>query len=129
MECEDSTPDVNAAVVPLPAEKRDVDVISTVPVKFVTVRPPESWAVILTLNDVPAVCVPSAPPPVVVTANCDSAPYAVITDEASDCVPLPFALIGVTLNAYVVPAVRPVTVQEVDVEVDADVHVPAAAAA
>ena len=127
--CDDSTPAVNAdVVVDVPDENSDVDVRSTVPVKFVTVRPPESCAVILTLNAVPAVWVPSAAPPVVVTANCDRAPYAVMAVDASDCVPLPFALIGVTLNAYVVPAVRPVTVHDVDVELDADVQVPAAAA-
>jgi len=39
---EERTPAVKAAVVPLPAEKRDVDVRSTVPVKLVTVRLPES---------------------------------------------------------------------------------------
>ena len=127
-EVELSTPAVNAAVVPLPALKSEVDVRSTVPVKFVTVRLPESCAVIFTMNDVPAVCVPTAASPVVVIAKRSSAPYAVMVDVALDCVPLPFALIGVTLKAYVVPAVRPVTVHEVDVEVGAvDWQVPAAA--
>lgn len=50
------TPAVKAAVVvDVSEEKRDVDVRVAVPVKFVTVRPPESCAVILTLKDVPAV--------------------------------------------------------------------------
>ena len=128
--CELSTPDVKAAVVPLPAENKDVDVMSTVPVKFVTVRLPESCAVIITLKEVPAVWLPSAEPLVVVTANLANSPYAVIVEDAEDCVPDPFALIAVTLNAYVLPAVRPVAVQVVEVDVGAlDWHVPALTAA
>ncbi len=130
IEVELSTPAVNAAVVPPPAPNSEVEVRSTVLVKFVTVRLPESCAVIFTLNEVPAVCVPTAASPVDVTAKRSSAPYAVMFNEALDCVPLPFALIGVTLKAYVVPAVRPVTVHEVEFEVGAeDWHVPAAALA
>jgi hypothetical protein len=74
IECEASTPAVKADVVPLPAEKSDVEVTSVVPVKFSTVRLPASWAVIFKLNEVPAVCVPTAAPPVVVTAKWSSAP-------------------------------------------------------
>jgi len=51
---EERTPAVKAAVVPLPAENSDVEVMSTVPVKFSTVRFPESCAVIITLKEVPA---------------------------------------------------------------------------
>ena len=68
--CEDSTPEVKAAVVvEVPDEIREVEVRSTVPVKFRTVRLPESCAVIFTLNDVPATWVPRAASPVVVTAK------------------------------------------------------------
>jgi hypothetical protein len=42
IECEANTPAVNADVVPLPAEKSDVEVTSAVPVKFSTVRLPAS---------------------------------------------------------------------------------------
>jgi hypothetical protein len=63
------TPAVNADVVPLPALNSEVDVRSTVPVKLSTVRLPESCAVTMTLKEVPAVCVPTAEPPVVVTAK------------------------------------------------------------
>src|SRR6202007_3390072 len=54
-----NTPAVKLAVVPLPADKVPVEVISTVPVKLVTVLLLASCAVIVAiLNDVPAVCVP-----------------------------------------------------------------------
>ena len=63
---ETSTPLVNVDVVPLPADREPVDVISTVfptPVKAVTVLLLASSAVIWMLNAVPAFCVPMAPPP------------------------------------------------------------------
>jgi hypothetical protein len=63
---EANTPLVNVAVVPLPAERVPVDVISTVlpaPVNGVTVLFSVSWAVIWILKEVPAVCVPMFPPP------------------------------------------------------------------
>jgi hypothetical protein len=59
---EASTPATNAGVVPPPAERIPVEVISTVPVKLVTVLFPASRAVILRLNAVPAVCPGIAPP-------------------------------------------------------------------
>ncbi len=65
--CELSTPAVNAAVVPPPAESVPVDVMSTVPAKPVTVLLFASRAVIRTLKDVPAVCVAMLPPPIAST--------------------------------------------------------------
>jgi hypothetical protein len=56
-------------------------------------------------------------------------PNTVTAEDATEAVPVPLALIALTLNVYEVFAVKPVTVQDVDVEVEADVHVPAAAAA
>ncbi len=52
---EESTPLVNAAVVPSPAIKFPEEVISTVPLKPVTVLPRKSRAVIWMLNGLPAV--------------------------------------------------------------------------
>ena len=74
-ECDARTPAVNAEVVPEPDEivvfSEDT---SAVPVKFVTVGPPASLAVIFTANDDPAVCVPISPPPASSTVNDDSGP-------------------------------------------------------
>ncbi len=74
-ECDPRTPAENAEVVPEPDEivvfNEDT---SAVPVKFVTVRPPESLAVIFTANDDPAVCVPMEPPPAASTVNDESGP-------------------------------------------------------
>ena len=54
-----STPEVKAEVVPLPDDSVPVEVISTVPVKVVTVLLLASWAVIVVmLKADPAVCVP-----------------------------------------------------------------------
>ncbi len=54
----DNTPDEKLAVVPLPADKVPVEVISTVPVNEVTVLLSVSWAVmVVILKEEPAVCV------------------------------------------------------------------------
>jgi hypothetical protein len=62
--CVERTPDVNAAVVPLPALNVPVDVISTVLVNEVTVLLKASFAVTLIANEVPTVCVEIFPPAV-----------------------------------------------------------------
>ena len=74
-ECAARTPAENAEVMPEPDEIVVFnDDTSAVPVKFVTVRPPESLAVIFTANDDPAVCVPISPPPAASTVNDDRTP-------------------------------------------------------
>lgn len=124
-ECDARTPDANAAVVPEPDEIVVFDDdTSTVPVKFATVRPPASLAVIFTANDDPAVCDPIAPPPAASTVNDASGPYAVTADDASELAPDRVEFDAATLNSTVEPAVTPVTVHEVDVEDEAVVHVP-----
>lgn len=124
-ECEARTPDTNASVVPEPEEIVVFDDdTSTVPVKFATVRPPASLAVILTANDDPAVCAPIAPPPAASTVNDANGPYAVTADDASESALDNVEFDAVTLNATVEPAVTPVTVHDVDVEVEAVAHVP-----
>ena len=125
-ECEARTPDANAAVVPEPEETVVFDDdTSTIPLKFVTVRPPASLAVIFTANDDPAVCAPIAPPPTASTVNDANGPYAVTADDASELAPDRVEFDAVTLNSTVEPAVTPVTVHEVDVEDEAVAHVPA----
>ena len=60
------TPLVNVAVVPLPADKVPVELMSTVfpaPSNGVTVLLLASWAVTWILKAMAAVCVPMAPPP------------------------------------------------------------------
>jgi len=124
-ECEVRTPDANAAVVPEPDEIVVFDDdTSTVPVKFATVRPPASLAVIFTANDDPAVCDPIAPPPAASTVNDANGPYAVTADDASELAPDRVEFDAATLNSTVEPAVTPVIVHEVDVEDEAVVHVP-----
>ena len=78
--CELRTPAVNAAVVPLPAESVPVEVMSTVPVKPVTVLLLASRAVTRTLKDVAAVCVPIAPPPAPSTRKLLSAPGLTVNE-------------------------------------------------
>ena len=55
--CEARTPELKAAVVPLPEDSIPVEVMFTVPVKPVTVLLLVSCAVTLMLNALPAVCV------------------------------------------------------------------------
>src|SRR6266508_962450 len=62
-------PATNAALVVHPAEQVLVELMSTVPVNPVTVLSSASWATTLTSNEEPAVCVPIAPPDVLVTAK------------------------------------------------------------
>lgn len=97
-ECDAITPAVNAAVVPPPAPKSDVDVKSTVPVKFNTVRFPESCAVTLIANGVPAVWVPIALPLVSVTANLARAPNGTTAADAFEATEFPLALVATTVN-------------------------------
>jgi hypothetical protein len=80
-ECEASTPLVNAAVVPPPAESVPVEVTSTVfpaPVKPVTVFPLASRAVTRMSKLVPAVWVPIAPPPAASTRKLATAPGSTV---------------------------------------------------
>jgi hypothetical protein len=60
---EERIPPVKLAEVPLPADSVPVEVTSTVPIKFVTVFPRESRAIICILKAAPAVWVPMLPPP------------------------------------------------------------------
>ncbi len=67
---EASTPLVKVAVVPLPADRVPVELISTVlpaPSNRTTVLLFASWAVTRISNPVPAVWVPIAPPPTATT--------------------------------------------------------------
>jgi hypothetical protein len=78
--CEARTPFVNAAVVPAPAESGPVEVTSTVPVNPVTVLLPASRATTRTLKLVPAVCVPTGPPPAASTRKWSSAPGLTVNE-------------------------------------------------
>ena len=78
--CEFSTPAVNAAVVPSPAESVPVEVMSTVPVNPVTVFPFASRAVIRMLKLEPAVCGPMLPPPACSTRKSASAPGLTVNE-------------------------------------------------
>jgi len=75
--------------------------------------------VIFTLNDVPAVWAPRAESSVAVTSKWSSAPYGTTAFDAEEAEPVPFAFVAVTVKVYEVPAVSPVTVHDVEVDVGA----------
>ena len=78
--CELSTPAVNAAVVPTAGGERPVEVMSTVPVKPVTVLPFASRAVIRTLKRAACGLRADRPPPAASTRKSFSAPGLTVNE-------------------------------------------------
>jgi hypothetical protein len=90
----------NEAVVPPPLESAPVEVISTVPVKLVTVLLFASRAVTWILKGVATICVGMLPPPAASTRKFESAPGVML--KALEVAPVNAGLLE-AVNVYPVP--------------------------